>query len=412
MGKYNKIFPSTIILILCGIVFLTVGCNNRESRYNQSGNLTNETVKIGLLHSHTGVMAFSEMPVRDAEKLAVEEINDKGGVLGRKIEVVERDGASNDDTFASTAKKMIEEDRVKAIFGCWTSSSRKKVKAVVDESQAMLWYPLQYEGLEQPGNVVYFGQTPNAQVMPAVEYLVQHGKRRIFLIGSDYIFPRAANNILKKQLSSLGGQCVGEIYVSLNHGGFGKEIQQITEAKPDVIVNTLNGSSNVAFFAAYRHAGLQAAALPVMSFSISEPEIVAIGTANAKDHLICQGYFQTLKGERNAAFVKAYQETYGKRRRVGDAIESAYNAVYMWKAAAEKAGSFEAEPIKAALRDLEIETPEGYLMMDGETLHAYRRARIGRIGDDGLIHQLEVSDVIKPDPQLINSQWAAETKSE
>ena len=404
-----------VSLVLCGALLVfalaVAGCDQYTTRpQNAAGH--GEKIKIGLLHSHTGVMAMSEMPVRDAEKLAIDEINAKGGLLGRQIEVVERDGASDDATFAAAAKKLIEEDKVEVIFGCWTSSARKAVKPLVDEANILLWYPLHYEGLEHRGNIVYLGQTPNQQVLPAVEYLMQQGKRRMFLIGSDYIFPHAVNGIVKKQLSSVGGQCVGEQYVPLNHGGFSDTVQMIKATKPDVVINTLNGSSNAAFFAAIRHAGINADTLPIMSFSIAEPEISSIGAGNAAGNLVCQGYFQTVAGERNAEFVATYRQSFGNRRMVGDAIESGYNAVYMWKAAVEKAGSINTERIKTALKDLEILTPEGVLTMDGDTMHAYRRARIGRIGEDGLIHQFVVSDVIKPDPFLENSPWALEVKSE
>ena len=347
------------------------------------------------------------MPVRDAERLAVNEINAKGGVLGKQIEIVEFDGASDDETFAKGAAKLIEEQKVAAIFGCWTSSSRKAVNEVLERfGTTLLWYPLQYEGMEQADNIVCLGLVPNQQVLPAIDYLIGMNKRRMYILGNDYIFPHTVGKIVKKQLNAVGGVCVGEEYVPMSHGGFADTIERIKAAKPDVIINTLNGNANAAFFAAFRHAGLTADKLPIMSFSISEPEIVAVGANNAAGHFVCQGYFQSVAGEKNAAFLAAYRKAYGEKRKVGDAINSGYNAVYMWKNAVERARGFENERVMDALKDVELITPEGILIMDSETMHAYHRARIGLIGADGLIKQIAVSDVIKPDPFLAHSSWA------
>ena len=395
--------------LVCVVASIVAGCGIDRQR---NASLSRDTVKIGLLHSHTGVMALSEMPVRDAEKLAVEEINARGGILGRQIEIIERDGASDDKVFAAEAQKLLNDDGVVAVFGCWTSSSRKAVKPLLANYGALLWYPLQYEGLEKSEDIVYLGQVPNQQVLPAVEYLVEQGKYRMYLLGSDYVFPHTVNDIIERQLIAVGGTIVGDEYVPMNCGGFADTIERIKAARPDVVINTLNGSSNAAFFAAFRHAGLTAEQLPVMSFSISETEIANIGASNAAGHLVCQGYCQTVSGERNEAFVAAYKKAYGSGRFVGDAIETGYNAVYMWKAAVEKADGFEKERVKAALKDLEILTPEGILTMDRETMHAYRRARVGRIDESGLIKQIIVSDVIKPDPFLVRSPWTTEVKSE
>ena len=395
---------SAFVMLIC-LLCLVAGCD-----YSADANKTKTglapPVKVGLLHSHTGVMAASEMPVRDAEKLAIEEINAKGGILGRQIEIVEADGASNDAGFTAAAEKLAKDGDTVAVFGCWTSSSRKAVASVVESNGILLWYPVQYEGYERSKNVICLGLVPNQQVLPAIDYLVHIGRTRMFLIGNDYIFPRTANAIVKKQLDAVGGVCVGEEYVSLNHGGFADTVERIKAANPDVIINTLNGSPvNAAFFAAYRHAGLSADQMPVMSFSIGEPEISAIGETNSAGHFVCQGYFQSIAGERNAAFLAAYRKAYGARRTVGDATVTGYNAVYMWKAAVERAESFESDNVKKALKETEIATPEGIIVMDEENLHAYRRARIGRIDQNGQIRQIIVSDVIKPDPFLLRVPW-------
>ena len=207
-----------------------------------------ETVKVGLLHSLTGSMAISEKSVRDAEVLAIEEINAAGGVLGKKIEYVEEDGASEPSTFATKAEKLIDSEKVATIFGCWTSSSRKAVKPIVEDYDALLWYPVQYEGMESSKNIVYTGAAPNQQIVPAIEYLIEQGYTKYFLLGSDYVFPRTANMIINAQIENAGLEVVGEEYADMDQTDFAAIIAKIESAKPDVIINTLNGTGNVSFF--------------------------------------------------------------------------------------------------------------------------------------------------------------------
>ena len=248
-----------------------------------SGNTSNasgDTVKVGLLHSLSGTMAISETSVRDAEKLAIQEINDQGGVMGKKIEIIEEDGASDPQIFSEKAKKLLMNDKVATIFGCWTSASRKAVKPVVEGSNGLLWYPTQYEGMEQSKNIMYMGAAPNQQIVPAIEYLMKNGKKKMFLVGSDYVFPQTANRIIKAQLAAQGGEVVGEEYTPMGYTDYATIISKIKAAHPDVIVNTLNGDSNVAFFKQLKDAGVTAEACPVMSFSIAEEEIKGIGAEN------------------------------------------------------------------------------------------------------------------------------------
>ena len=395
-------------VIIAAAILLSVLLFNGS---NGIGEIRTDDVKVGLLHSKTGVMAMSELPVLDAEKLAIAEINSMGGILGHHITVVEEDGASSPAQFVGAVKKMLDEDKVNVIFGCWTSSSRKAIKPFIEKANALLMYPVQYEGLEEgKSNIIYMGSTLNQQIIPAVEYLLSNGKRRMYLIGSDYVFPRTANSVIKAQLKAMGGEFAGEEYIPLGGGNFDAVVQKIKATNPQVIINTLNGSSNVAFFAALKKNGINAEQIPVMSFSIAETEIAAIGAANAAGHLVCWSYFETLKSDENHHFVENYKKTYGANRVTSDPIEAAYNAVYLWKTAVEKAGGFEIDGIRAALRGLDIPSPEGMIVVDEDTMHLYKRARIGRINTDGRIEQIAASDVIKPDPQLANVPWVHDIK--
>ena len=223
-----------------------------------------KTVKVGILHSLSGTMAISETSVRDAEMLAIKEINAKGGVLGKLIEVVQEDGASEPQIFAEKARKLIQNNKVATIFGCWTSASRKAVKPVVEETGALLWYPVQYEGMEASPNIMYMGAAPNQQAVPAVEFCADKFGKNMFLVGSDYVFPRTANKIIKAQLANIGGSVAGEEYTPMGHTDFATIVSKIQSAKPDCIINTLNGDSNVAFFKQLTDAGITAESIPVM----------------------------------------------------------------------------------------------------------------------------------------------------
>ena len=227
-----------------------------------------ETIKVGILHSLSGTMSISEVTVKDSTLMAIEEINAKGGVLGKKLEPIIEDGASNWDIFNEKAKKLLLQDKVAVVFGCWTSASRKAVKSTFEDNNGLLFYPVQYEGLEQSPNIFYTGATTNQQIVPAVEYLIKEGKKKVFLLGSDYVFPRTSNTIIKEQLKALGGETVGEEYVPLGGTEFSTILAKIREAKPDVIFNTLNGDSNVAFFKQFTDAGYTAESLPTLSVSV------------------------------------------------------------------------------------------------------------------------------------------------
>ncbi|XZN91761.1 MAG: urea ABC transporter substrate-binding protein [Microcoleus sp.] len=367
-----------------------------------------QPIKIGVLHSLTGTMSVSGISVKDATLLAVGEINASGGVLGHLLEAVIEDGASDLQTFAQKAKQLLLEEGVAVVFGCWTSASRKAVLPVFEDLNGLLFYPLQYEGLEQSRHIFYTGAAPNQQIVPGVDYLLGLSKRKIFLLGSDYIFPRTANQIVKAQLAAVSGVLAGEVYLPLGSRDVDEAIAHILAVKPDAILNTLNGDSNVAFFQKLREAGVKADELPVMSVSVAEEEVRAIGPENIAGHLVVWNYFQTVDTPENREFVKAYKEKYGQDRVTDDPIEAAYLSVYLWKKAVEKAGSIEVTKVREAAKNIEFAAPSGMVKIDAKTQHTWKTVRIGKVRLDGQIEEIWNSGAsVSPDPFLKNYPWAA-----
>lgn len=383
---------------------MLTACGSGEGSSSGDG----DTVKVGLLHSLTGSMAISEKSVRDAEVLAINEINAAGGVNGKQIEYVEEDGASEPSTFATKAEKLIDSEGVSTIFGCWTSSSRKAVKPIVEEYGSLLWYPVQYEGMESSSNIVYTGAAPNQQIVPAIDYLLDQGYKKFFLLGSDYVFPRTANMIINAQLKAKGAEAVGEEYADMDQTDFAAIISKIEAAKPDVIINTLNGTGNVSFFKQMSEKNYTSKDYMTMSFSIAEEEVATIGADILKGHMVSWNYYQTTDTEKNKEFVKAYKEAYGENRVTSDPAEAAYDAVYLWKAACEKADSFESEDVIKAVETGEIsfDAPEGTVTIQGDNHHLVKPVRIGQVGDDGLINEIYATDPVAPDPYLSTYDWA------
>ena len=366
-----------------------------------------KTVKVGLLHSLTGTMSISEIGVRDAELLAIKELNAAGGVLGCQIKAVEEDGKSNPRMFAEKAKKLLEEDKVAAIFGCWTSDSRKAVKPILEEDYGLLWYPVQYEGFEASPNIMYMGAAPNQQVVPAIDFCAKNIGKRMYLLGSDYIFPRTANEIIKAQLKNLGGECAAEVYVPMHESDFAQVIKDIKRLKPDVIINTLNGNSNQSFFSQLKYSGIDAEDIPVMSFSVSDSEIKTIGADKLRGHYVAWNYFESTATAKNTRFVSEYKKEFGSNKAVGDPEEAAYIAVNLWAAACTRAGSFEVEPVRIAAKGLSCIAPEGIVTIEGSNQHLNKITRIGKINDQGQIDELYASpEPVRPDPYLSTYAWA------
>lgn len=366
-----------------------------------------EEVKVGSLNSLSGTMAISEVTVRDSIKLAVKEINADGGVLGKRLRIVAEDGASEPTVFAEKAEKLIRDDCVAAVFGGWTSASRKAMLPVFEDNNALLYYPVQYEGLESSENIFYSGATTNQQIVPALDYLRERGVRSLFLLGSDYVFPRTANEVIKAYAKANGIEIKGEEYTPLGSTDFSTIGNKIRKADADAVFNTLNGDSNVAFFREYSNVGLSAKDMPVMSVSIAEQEVGGIGVKNIEGQLVSWNYYQTLDSADNSAFVAAFKKEYGAKRVTSDAMEAAYTSVYLWKASVEKAKSFEVDAVRTAAAGVSFDAPEGTVTIDGENNHISKTARIGEIRSDGLIYTVWQSDgPIDPDPYLKSYDWA------
>lgn len=379
-----------------------IGCGS-----DKSGN--DGEVKVGLLHSMSGSMAISEQAVLDAEKLAIKEINAAGGVLGCQIKYQEEDGASDPSTFATKAEKLVDQDGVSTVFGCWTSSSRKAVKSIFEDYDALLFYPVQYEGMESSSNIVYTGAAPNQQIVPAIEYLIDQGYKKFFLLGSDYVFPRTANMIITAQVEAAGLEVVGEEYAGMDQTDFAAIISKIEAAQPDVIINTLNGTGNVSFFKQMSEKNYTSDDYMTMSFSIAEEEVATIGADILKGHMVSWNYYQTTDTDKNEAFVKAYKGEYGEDRVTSDPAEAAYDAVYLWAAACEKAESFEVDDILKTIEagGISFDAPEGTVEIEGSNHHLSKPVRIGQIKEDGLIYEVYATDrAVTPDPYLETYDWA------
>lgn len=373
-----------------------------------TADVTDTTVKVGIMHSLSGTMAMSETSVRDAELLAIDQINAAGGVLGRKIEPVVEDGASDNATFAEKAEKLLMSDHVATVFGCWTSASRKAVLPIFEEYNGLLWYPVQYEGMESSPNIFYVGAAPNQQIVPAVEYLAEHFGKRIFLVGSDYVFPRTANTIIKAQAAAEGYEIVGEEYTPMGHTDYATVINKIRAAAPDFVFNTLNGDSNVSFFKQLRDSGITADDCMTCSVSVAEEEVAGIGASYLEGHMTSWNYYETTATPENEQFVAAYKERYGQRRVTDDPIEAGYCAVHLWAATCEKAGSFDVDAVRAAADGVTFQAPEGLMTIDGDNQHMYKTIRIGRVNAEGLIDEVWASDEpLKPDPYLEGYPWAS-----
>ncbi len=405
-SKLKKLWLATLMVL----AMLGAACGQKAGDTSATGGTSTDdgdTIKVGLLHSLSGTMAISEVTVRDAEKLAIEQINAKGGVLGKQIEAIEEDGASDWPTFAEKAQKLISVDKVATVFGGWTSASRKAMLPVFERNKALLWYPVQYEGLEQSPYIFYTGATTNQQIVPGLDYLKGQGKKRIFLVGSDYVFPRTANKEIKAYAQANDMEIVGEEYIPLGNQEVATLVNKVAAARPDAIFNTLNGDTNTAFFKEWKTKGIAPDAMPIVSVSVAEEEVRAIGPEFLAGHLVAWNYYQTTDTPENAEFVKAFKAKYGEDKVTSDPMEAGYVAVHLWAAAVEKAGTTEVEAVKRAAAGIEFAAPEGRVTVDGPTQHIYKTARIGLIGPDGLIRQVSGSDgPIKPDPFLRGYDWA------
>lgn len=341
-------------------------------------------IKVGILHSLTGTMAFSEAPLVEAALMAIAEINATGGLLGRQIAPIVKDSASTVQQSVSMARQLLEVEQVATVFGCWTSLSRKAVVPLFEASNTLLWYPVQYEGLEESQCVFYTGLCLNQQIEPALDWLLQQGKRSLYLVGSDYVFPRVANKVIKSRLkhsrsgpNALASAIVGEDYVPLGAQNFEPIIARILQAKPDAIFNTINGDSNISFYQQAQAAGIRPEATPIMAMSLAEVGLQQIGPT-AVGHYACWSYFQSLDTVENHAFVARFKHRYGADRVTSDPIEAAYTQVYLWHQAAVQAQTIETDALRQAMYRQSWQAPGGVVhCLDNH--HLQKECRIGQV---------------------------------
>jgi urea transport system substrate-binding protein len=369
--------------------------------------VTDTEVTVGQLHSVTGTMAISETGSVWAEQLAIEQINASGGILGRQIKIIKEDGASDWPTFAEKAKKLLINDKVAAVFGCWTSASRKAVLPIFEKENGMLYYPTFYEGLEASKNVIYTGQEATQQILWGLDWAnKEKGSKTFFLIGSDYIWPRTSNKIARIHIEKFLKDCsvVGEEYYPLGHTNFGSLINKVKLKKPDCIYSIVVGGSNVSWYKQLKAAGITGESLAkknqiLLTISTTEDEILGIGGENVKGFYACMKYFQSLDNENNKNFVEAFKARWGKDAVIGDVTQAAYLGPWLWKLTVEKAGSFDIDKIAAASAGVEFkEAPEGYVKIH-ENHHLWSKARIGEMLENGQFKVIaESPDLIEPNP--------------
>jgi urea transport system substrate-binding protein len=368
-----------------------------------------DPIKVGILEARTGTMASSASMVADALEYAIDEMNKAGGLLGRKLEPVEADTRTDAEVAVREARRLIADEKVCAIFGCWTSLTRKSVKPIVEEYDHLLVYPVQYEGMEASPCIVYMGATPNQQIIPALEWAVRSaGKKRFYLVGSDYIYPRAANAIIKDQLKGLGAVSVGEEYLPLGSQNVERVLTAIAQAKPDMVLNTINGDSNIAFFRGLREKGLTAAICPCMSFSVGEDGLRNLVPVDLEGHYAAWPYFQSIRSPENDRFLERFLYEYPQYR-VTDPMEAAYTGFQLWAHAVKESKSTDPKKVRRAMLTERLNAPEGEVRLDPDNQHCYKTPRIGRLDHEGHFQVVwtapaPVAPVIYPNTRT-REQW-------
>ena len=398
-NKVALAVASTLLIAFAGSALAAVPPTDKVDTTHLA--VTDTEVTVGQLHSATGTMAISETGAIEAERLAISQINAMGGVLGRKIKVIQEDGGSDWPTFAEKAKKLLEENHVAAIFGCWTSASRKAVLPVLERDNGLLYYPTFYEGLEQSKNVVYTGQEATQQVFAGLDWVAKtKNAKSFYLIGSDYIWPRTTMKLARKYIETvLHGTVVGEEYAALGSTDFGSTINKIRLKKPDVIYAAVVGGSNVSWFKQLKAAGINGKNHTLLTLSVTEDEAKGIGGENLVGFYSAMKYFQSLDTPRNKEFVKQFKAKWGADAPIGDVTQAGYEGPWIWKAAVEKAGSFDTDKVVKAEESGEIsfDAPEGMVYLEPNH-HLKTRLRIGEWRTDGQADIVYTSDYIMPNP--------------
>jgi urea transport system substrate-binding protein len=368
--RNKRLLIAVTAMLLLAVAFLQI----REDK---------PAIRIGVLHSLTGTMASSEIPLVDAIRLAVEEANEAGGLNGARVEMVVADCRSDAVYCAQQAEKLIVQDKVQALFGCWTSACRKAVRPVVEKHRHLMFYPVQYEGLEQSPDIVYTGAAPNQQIIPMALWAMQQRGKRFYLVGSDYVFPRTANRMVTDVLLAQGGQSLGERYIPLGDSDMAAVVQDIARLRPDFVLNTLNGDSNRYFFKALRDAGIAAEQIPVFSTSVAEVELAAMGPALVAGHYAAWNYFQSVDSPENRAFVARFKRRFGQERVLDDPMEASYVGAQLWLNSVRELGSSDLALVKTVLPHQSVLAPGGMLAVDYGTGHLWKTVRIGQAQPDG-----------------------------
>ena len=399
----NRVMPVCVLIIL-----ITAGWWFRSWLNYQ------KPIRVGLLHSLTGPMAISEKSMVDAEVMALEELNESGGLLNRKVEWVIADGKSDWPTFAKEADRLIRQEKVDVIIGCWTSASRKTVLPVIESNNHLLIYPMAYEGLEASPNIIYTGSAPNQQIIPAVVWAMRELKaKRYYLVGSDYIWPHCVNEFTKDTINSIGGELAGENYLFFGTDQVDSVVKDIILAKPDVIISSVVGDTNKSFYRALDAAGISSDKIPVISFAIAEDELRSmlkeVPSKALVGHYSAWNYFQSIDRQENRNFVARLQKRYGKERSTNDVMAASYNSVFFWAQAVKEAETTRISDVTHAMSHQSLDAPEGIVSIDAENHHTWRPVYIGKVRSDAQFEIVWTSESsIRPEPYPLtrsHSEW-------
>jgi len=370
-----------------------------------------DTIKVGVLHSLSGTMAISETTLKDTVLMMVDDINKKGGLLGKQVEAVVVDPASDWPLFAEKARELIEKEQVAVVFGCWTSVSRKSVLPVFEELNGLLFYPVQYEGEESSRNVFYTGAAPNQQAIPAVEYLMSAdggGAERFVLLGTDYVYPRTTNKILRAFLNSKGisDADIMENYTPFGHSDWQTIVSEVktfaSQGKKTAVVSTINGDANVPFYKELGNQGIKAEEIPVVAFSVGEEELAGLDTGPLVGHLAAWNYFMSVEADANDEFITAWHSFIKDEKRVtNDPMEATYIGFKMWVQAVEQAGTTEVDAVRQAMYGQKVPNLTGGMAVMNVNHHLSKPVLIGEIQDDGMIET-----VWSTEGEVIGDAWS------
>lgn len=360
---------------------------------------SDDTIKIGVLHSKTGTMAISEESVIKATMFAIEEINQNGGLLGKKVQAVFVDGQSKADSFYKGAHELITKENVDVVFGCWTSASRKTVKPLFEDNDNLLIYPIQFEGIETSPNIFYTGLSPNQQVLPSIKWAVENLGSRVYLVGSEYIYPRATNALVKDMLLTLGIKVVGEAYIPLGSTEVDDIVYDIVKKRPDVIINSINGDTNLHFFEALENEDISSEEIPIVSFSLNENEYTRFAQEgiNVKGHYTATSYLSSDRTRNNQDFIQRFHTYIKENIPITDPMISAYIGVHLWAKAVKTSSTSNPKIIKDAILQQTFEGPDGIIFSDRNERKLFQRIKLGRVDKTGVIQKVwEYDDLIPP----------------